>query len=343
MSEKQPYIGAPVTLISSLNVRYEGTLFTIDPNESTVALQNVRCLGTEGRVTGSKSIPPSDATYEFIIFRGENIRSINLAEEKRKTNELNDPSILKMGGKVAPNNRQQKRELKPRGGRDAPGFYDRQYQRRDPAKYQRRSDPRGGGYGNDYRRQVARYRRTQHRGRGGPQRRQYDGPRAKPGEAKFLIGRDAGQEKISISDEFDFEKATFDKKDVLTDDKKAEESEETPKKEEPSVEKIDEETSEDKKDGEETTEESADVAKEATQEEEKKEESPEPAEPAAKPFEYKYNPEKSFFDDLDLTDRSTMDFKARRRLDAKTFGEEASTYKVRRRRRRGGNNRRRRR
>merc|ERR1719222_241792 len=60
----------------------------------------------------------------------------------------------------------------------------------------------------------------------------------------------------------------------------------------------------------------------------KKEESPEPAEPAPKPFEYKYDPEKSFFDDLDLVDRSNMDFKARRKIDAQTFGEEASTYKV---------------
>ena len=73
--EPQPYLGAPVTLISSLDVRYEGILFTIDPNESTVALQNVKCLGTEDRASGDKVIPKSDTVYEFIIFRGENIKS----------------------------------------------------------------------------------------------------------------------------------------------------------------------------------------------------------------------------------------------------------------------------
>lgn len=74
----------------------------------------------------------------------------------------------------------------------------------------------------------------------------------------------------------------------------------------------------------------------------KKEPSPEPPR-NVNLFEYKYNPANSFFDDLDLLDRSNMDFKQRRKIDAQTFGQEAENYKVRRRRRRGGNGRRRRR
>jgi len=342
MSENQPYIGAPVTLISSLDVRYEGTLFTIDPNESTVALQNVRCLGTENRQTGSKSIPPSETVYEFIIFRGENIKSINIAEEKfSKQNELNDPSILKLGPKGT---------TEPK--RKDMGWSDRQY-RRDPAKYRqhrqqdydrgyRRRPYQTRGYNNQYNDRRNNDRRGRNRrnqnNRGRRQEQRQQGPRHNPGDAKFLTGRGGDEEREKLSPDFDFEKATFDKQDVLAGDKKAEAPADDDKKEAASAEKT-EETEVSKE-----TSEKADEATEAVenQQEEKKEESPEPAEPAPKPFEYKYDPEKSFFDNLDLVDRSNMDFKARRKIDAQTFGEEASTYKVRRRRRRGGSNRRRR-
>jgi protein LSM14 len=362
MSENQPYIGAPVTLISSLDVRYEGTLFTIDPNESTVALQNVRCLGTENRQSGSKAIPPSETVYEFIIFRGENIKSINIAEEKfGQKNELNDPSILKLGPKGRNNNYSEPKREKPRrdsrnGGGMPPFTYDRGY-RRDPAKYRPRQDydNRGyrdqgrrqyqnRGYRNDYdRRDNRRYdggryqnRRQQNRRRR-QDNRQPQGPRHNPGDAKFLTGRDSTEEKITMNEEFDFEKATFDKANVLTEEKKAEPAQAEAEKTE-ETDKKEEEAS-----NNESNEKAEDTEAQKSQEEEKKEESPEPAAaPAQKPFEYKYNPEKSFFDDLDLVDRSNMDFKARRKIDAQTFGEEASTYKVRRRRRRGGNNRRRR-
>jgi len=378
MSENQPYIGAPVTLISSLDVRYEGTLFTIDPNESTVALKNVRCLGTEGRQQGQKAIPPSDAVYEFIIFRGENIKNINIiAEEKfnKRENELSDPSILKIGPKGnAESKRDQRRSRGGDGGNMPPPFYDRQY-RRDPTKFRpRRQDPRQGGYGmrggyrrdqrrpypprgydqydrrgNDRRYDNRRNRRNQNRDRRGPDNQRPQVPRANPGDAKFLTGRDAKEDKISLSEDFDFEKATFDKKNVLVEKEKKVDSEPAATAEKPEEAST---TTEEQAKGttpettEDQPEEAGDKASETEpksteDQEEQKEESPEPAEPASKPFEYTYNPD-NFFDDLDLADRSTMDFKARRKIDAQTFGEEASNYKVRRRRRRGGSNRRRR-
>ena len=37
------YIGSRISLVSKSEIRYEGILYNIDPNESTVALQN----GTE--------------------------------------------------------------------------------------------------------------------------------------------------------------------------------------------------------------------------------------------------------------------------------------------------------
>lgn len=35
-----PYLGSKVTLISKSEIRYEGTLYNINPQKSSVALQN---------------------------------------------------------------------------------------------------------------------------------------------------------------------------------------------------------------------------------------------------------------------------------------------------------------
>ena len=44
-----PFIGSRISLVSKSEIRYEGTLHTIDTKESTVALKNVRSFDTEGR------------------------------------------------------------------------------------------------------------------------------------------------------------------------------------------------------------------------------------------------------------------------------------------------------
>jgi len=75
-----PYIGARISLISNMNIRYEGTLYTIDPKEATVALQSVRCFGTEGRVPPSEEVAPSPHSYQFIIFRGKDIKDLHVCE-----------------------------------------------------------------------------------------------------------------------------------------------------------------------------------------------------------------------------------------------------------------------
>lgn len=93
-SAGMPYIGSLISLISKTGVRYEGTLYTIDMVESTIALQNgsgntrrnrslvcdhvqqrvcpaVHSFGTEGRKQDGPQIPASDRPFEFIIFRGD--------------------------------------------------------------------------------------------------------------------------------------------------------------------------------------------------------------------------------------------------------------------------------
>lgn len=79
---------------------YVGTLHEINPEASTIALENVVSFGTEGRRGNpAEEIPPSASVYEYIVFRGSDVKDISVAEEKENTQPEpaqvpDDPAIL---------------------------------------------------------------------------------------------------------------------------------------------------------------------------------------------------------------------------------------------------------
>jgi len=89
------YIGKQISLISTSNVRYEGTLYSIDPTESTIALKNVKQMGTEDRRT-DKVTEASPVVYEYIIFSGNNIKNIKFTGQETENVLTNDPAILEV-------------------------------------------------------------------------------------------------------------------------------------------------------------------------------------------------------------------------------------------------------
>jgi len=102
MTSGIPYLGSKISLISKSEVRYEGILYTIDTKESTVALAKVRSYGTEDRPT-DRPVAPRDETYEYIIFRGADIKDIRVCQPPKPQPTLegglpNDPAIVQHSG-----------------------------------------------------------------------------------------------------------------------------------------------------------------------------------------------------------------------------------------------------
>ena len=91
--------GSRISLISKKNIRYEGTLYSINESDSTVALQNVRAYGTEGRESsadGEAFVAPQDQVHPYLLFRGCDIKDLHVHESSSSTENAppSDPAIV---------------------------------------------------------------------------------------------------------------------------------------------------------------------------------------------------------------------------------------------------------
>lgn len=93
----QPLHFGPRRLTYAL--RYVGTLHEINPEQSTIALEDVYSFGTENR-KADNFIPPSSQKFDYIVFRGSDVKDIKMVEEQKENkqpeppNVPNDPAIL---------------------------------------------------------------------------------------------------------------------------------------------------------------------------------------------------------------------------------------------------------
>jgi protein LSM14 len=101
MTNQTPYIGSKISLISKLDIRYEGILYTVDSVEATIALAKVRSFGTEDRPTANP-VAARDEVYEYVVFQASDIKDLIVCDKVNKPNSSTlpyDPAIISVSQK----------------------------------------------------------------------------------------------------------------------------------------------------------------------------------------------------------------------------------------------------
>ncbi|KAF9532805.1 Scd6-like Sm domain-containing protein [Crepidotus variabilis] len=75
------FIGKPISLISHSDIRYRGTLAGIDPQASTIQLENVFSMGTESRRPPNQFIAPVSEPYAYIVFRASEVKDLAVDDQ----------------------------------------------------------------------------------------------------------------------------------------------------------------------------------------------------------------------------------------------------------------------
>ncbi|KAL8879402.1 MAG: hypothetical protein Q9198_002974 [Flavoplaca austrocitrina] len=98
-SELQLILHWQLTHLSHIKKRYPtddssyvGTLHEINSESSTVALENVVSWGTEGRDPDNE-VPPSETVYEYIVFRGSDVKDLKIQEQPKENKPPNPPQV----------------------------------------------------------------------------------------------------------------------------------------------------------------------------------------------------------------------------------------------------------
>ncbi|KAI1494694.1 Scd6-like Sm domain-containing protein [Biscogniauxia mediterranea] len=88
------FLGSRISLISKSDIRYSGVLHEINSTESTVSLENVKSFGTEGRrANPEEEIAPSDQIYEYIVFRGSDVKDLRIEQAPGPPKENQPPKV----------------------------------------------------------------------------------------------------------------------------------------------------------------------------------------------------------------------------------------------------------
>ncbi|KAI0843372.1 Scd6-like Sm domain-containing protein [Hypoxylon sp. FL0890] len=88
------FLGSRISLISKSDIRYSGILHEINSEESTVSLENVKSFGTEGRKGNpDEEIAPSEQVYEYIVFRGSDVKDLRIEQAPAPPKENQPPKV----------------------------------------------------------------------------------------------------------------------------------------------------------------------------------------------------------------------------------------------------------